>query len=395
MHLEIQSIRIHLLKLAQDHWSNSVFFRSDKTSEQQNSDNLIAAAAQCVAKIFHLDGAELVQQWLSVSGKTLVITLPFACLSKHEVIESALASILEQHQVVASSLQITTSIPSFETKQPGIINIKNIIAVASGKGGVGKSATAVNLAFALMQEGAKVGILDADIYGPSLPTMLGNKSARPSSTDSKTMQPISAHGVAANSIGYLVAEEDAAIWRGPMASRALMQLLTETRWPVLDYLIVDMPPGTGDVQLTMAQKVPLTGAVVVTTPQDLALADAQKGIAMFEKVDIPVLGLVENMGAYACSNCGHVEYIFSQHGGEKLAERYDLPLLGSLPLSLAIREHADAGNPLLLAEPESTVSHEYRAIAVEMGLQLAMQANHAQQSSSHIKGDPIAFVAKE
>ena len=245
-----------------------------------------------------------------------------------------------------------------------------------------------------MQEGASVGILDADIYGPSVPIMLGNTDAHPHSTDNKHMQPLSAHGLVANSIGYLVPQEDAAVWRGPMASRALKQLIDETLWPVLDYLIVDMPPGTGDIQLTMAQQVPLTAAVVVTTPQDLALADAQKGISMFEKVGVPVLGLVENMSYYQCRACGTKDYVFSKDGGEILAERHGLPLLGQLPLDITVREHADAGTPLLVSAPESPLSESYREAARALSMQLALTVVPRTQQSKYIKGDPIGVNSK-
>ena len=256
---------------------------------------------------------------------------------------------------------------------------------------MGKSTTSINLAFALMQEGARVGILDADIYGPSVPIMLGNTGERPATADNKHMQPLQAHGLVANSIGYLVPAEDAAVWRGPMASKALSQIINETLWPVLDYLIVDMPPGTGDIQLTMAQQVPLTAAVVVTTPQDLAIADAQKGIAMFNKVNIPVLGLVENMSFYQCTACGHKEHIFAKDGGNLLAERYNLPLLGALPLDVRIREHAGSGQPLLVSEPESPLSDVYREMARAVSFELATTVPVAADQGRNIKGDPIAF----
>lgn len=244
--------------------------------------------------------------------------------------------------------------------------IAKVIAVASGKGGVGKSTTAVNLAFALNTLVDRIGILDADIYGPSVPVMLGNASEQPDSLDGKFMQPLQAHGVYANSIGYLVPPENASIWRGPMASRALQQLYQETLWPKLDYLIVDMPPGTGDIQLTLSQQIPVDGAIIVTTPQDLALADAIKGVAMFQKVDIPVLGVVENMSYHQCENCGHKSYLFSQNGGKRLSEGYEVPLLGKLPLDIQIREHADGGRPLLQAQKDSALSAEYRAIAAQV-----------------------------
>ncbi|AVP58472.1 iron-sulfur cluster carrier protein ApbC [Pulveribacter suum] len=250
--------------------------------------------------------------------------------------------------------------------------VKNIIAVSSGKGGVGKSTTAVNLALALAAEGAQVGLLDADIYGPSMPTMT-RTSGKPDSLDGKFMEPKRSMGLQINSIGFLVDDEQAMIWRGPMASQALEQLVMQTRWDNLDYLVVDMPPGTGDIQLTMAQKVPLTGAVIVTTPQDIALIDAKKGITMFQKVSVPILGLVENMAVHLCSNCGHAEHIFGAEGGKKMAEAQGLQYLGALPLKMSIREQADSGLPTVAAEPDSDVSALYKDIARQVAVKIAQQ----------------------
>jgi ATP-binding protein involved in chromosome partitioning len=247
-----------------------------------------------------------------------------------------------------------------------IPQVKNIIAVASGKGGVGKSTTAVNLALALAAEGARVGILDADIYGPSQPQMLGVGQRRPEvvgEQGKQQMLPISAYGIQSISMGYLVTEDTPMLWRGPMATGALQQLLMQTRWDNLDYLIIDMPPGTGDIQITLAQKVPVTGAVIVTTPQDIALLDAKKGIEMFRKVNVPILGVIENMAMHTCSNCGHEEHIFGEGGGERIARDYQTELLGSLPLDLSIRADADQGKPSVAADPESGISQKYRAIA--------------------------------
>ena len=243
-----------------------------------------------------------------------------------------------------------------------IPGVKNIIAVASGKGGVGKSATAVNLALALAAEGASVGILDADIYGPSQPQMLGI-TGRPESLDGKNLEPMMAHGIQAMSIGLLVDTDSPMVWRGPMVTQALQQLLNETRWHDVDYLIIDMPPGTGDIQLTLAQKVPVTGAVIVTTPQDIALLDARKGLKMFEKVGIPIIGIVENMSTHICPSCGHEEHIFGAGGGDKMCKDYNTELLGSLPLDIRIREQTDAGRPTVVADPDGQVAEIYRSIA--------------------------------
>ena len=250
--------------------------------------------------------------------------------------------------------------------------VRNVIAVGSGKGGVGKSTTAVNLALALAAEGARVGLLDADVYGPSIPAMLG-LSGRPDSPDNKSIEPMRAFGVEAMSIGLLVDQDTPMIWRGPMATSALMQLFNDTLWGDLDYLLIDLPPGTGDIQLTLAQKIPVAGAVIVTTPQDIATLDAKKALKMFEKVEVPVLGIVENMAVHTCSNCGHVEHLFGQGGGERMAAQYGVPLLGSLPLDIAIREQGDAGQPVVVAAPDSTVAQAYRQTARVMAATLAQR----------------------
>ncbi len=249
-------------------------------------------------------------------------------------------------------------------------NIKNVIAIASGKGGVGKSTTAVNFALALSMEGAIVGVLDADIYGPSQPRMLG-VSGQPKSSDGKSLEPMEAHGLQAMSIGFLIDEETPMIWRGPMVTQALEQLLNDTRWRGLDYLVVDLPPGTGDVQLTLAQKIPVSGAIIVTTPQDIALLDARKGLKMFEKVEVPVLGIVENMSIHICSECGHEEPIFGEGGGKRMAEESGVEVLGALPLDIHIREQADGGNPTVAAMPESRIADIYREIARKAAAKLA------------------------
>ena len=248
--------------------------------------------------------------------------------------------------------------------------VKNIVAVASGKGGVGKSTTAVNLALALAAEGARVGLLDADIYGPSLPMMMGIEG-RPESQDGQTMEPLENYGVQVMSIGFLVAQDEAMIWRGPMATQALDQLLRQTNWKDLDYLVVDMPPGTGDIQLTLSQRVPMTGAVIVTTPQDIALLDAKKGIKMFEKVGVPILGIVENMAVHVCSNCGHVEHIFGAEGGKKMAAEYQMDYLGALPLNMQIRVQADGGQPTVVADPDGEIAALYKAVARQVAVSIA------------------------
>lgn len=276
---------------------------------------------------------------LRLEGNTLHLQLPFAAQSIVPLLTDLLKNVGFNGDLALSSIN----------ELPATIGrIKQIILVASGKGGVGKSTTAVNLAISLAQEGAKTGLLDADIYGPSIPTMLGLYGAKATSPDDKHLLPQHKFGIFMQSIGFLVDPEAASVWRGPMASQALLQLINETQWPELDYLVVDMPPGTGDIQLTLAQKLPVAGAIVVTTPQDVALADAKKGISMFNQVNIPLLGLIENMSYYLCSNCGHIDDIFGSNGGVELAQRYQVPVLGQLPLLKAIREHCDNGRPIAL-----------------------------------------------
>jgi ATP-binding protein involved in chromosome partitioning len=276
--------------------------------------------------------------------------------------------------VEAVSVNVTSRIVPHAVQRgvklvPGV---KNIIAVASGKGGVGKSTTAVNLALGLAAEGATVGVLDADIYGPSQPMMLGI-TGRPESSDGKSLEPMMGHGIQAISIGFLIDMDTPMVWRGPMVTQALEQLLKDTRWRDVDYLIVDMPPGTGDIQLTLAQKVPVTGAVIITTPQDIALLDARKGLKMFEKVGIPILGIVENMSTHVCSNCGHEEHIFGSGGAERMSKDYGVELLGSLPLDIAIREQADSGKPTVVSDPDSPIAESYRRIARRVAVRIAEQ----------------------
>ena len=261
--------------------------------------------------------------------------------------------------------------------RPPLPGISNVIAVASGKGGVGKSTTAVNLAIALALDGARVGLIDADIYGPSQPRMMGLQGSRPTSADGRSMQPLEAHGVKVMSIGFLIEEEQPMVWRGPMVTQALTQLLSETRWGELDYLIVDMPPGTGDIQLTLSQRVPVSGAVVVTTPQDIALLDARKGLRMFQKVAVPVLGVVENMATHVCSHCGHEEPVFGSGGGRSMAEQYGVALLASLPLDIRIREQTDGGCPTVAADPDGPLGRAY----VEMARRTAASLSVAQAAA--------------
>ena len=303
------------------------------------------------------------------------LTMPFPCQGELDTIATTLTDELCQPINLKVNLKVKAvrsfSLNGSEDK------IKNIIAIASGKGGVGKSTTAVNIAYALMAEGAKVGILDADIYGPSIPTLLVLKNVKPSSNDGKLMIPLTAHGLHAMSIGFLVDQEDATVWRGPMASGAFNQLLNETAWPELDYLLIDMPPGTGDIQLTLAQKVPVAAAVIVTTPQDIALIDAAKGVAMFDKVQVPVLGIVENMSYHLCENCGHKSHIFGEAGGEQMAKSKQTQLLGQLPLDINIRQDADFGQSDIIENSAGDIACLYRRIARNITGQLFLQLDNA------------------
>lgn len=308
------------------------------------------------------------------------IELGYPLASIRESMAADIANTVEQLQeVMSAEIRIASRIIANKTQHnlKSMENVKNIIAVASGKGGVGKSTTSVNLALALAQEGASVGLLDADIYGPSQQIMLGvEEGRRPQQHGQQFLLPIEAHGLQTMSMGYLVTEKTPMVWRGPMVSGALQQMLNQTRWDDLDYLVIDLPPGTGDIQLTLSQQVPVAGSIVVTTPQDIALLDAQKGIEMFRKVEVPVLGIVENMAIHICSECGHKEHLFGSGGGERISEDYDVPLLGSLPLSLQIREQVDAGFPTVIAEPESEVAAMYRSIARNMAAQLSLRGKN-------------------
>jgi ATP-binding protein involved in chromosome partitioning len=305
----------------------------------------------------------------------IALTLGYPARGYVDSLQAKLTALLvEQTGLTDISLTIDWKITKHKVQQgvQGINNIKNIIAVASGKGGVGKSTTSVNLALALVEEGANVGLLDADIYGPSQPRMLGT-SQRPESSDGKSIEPIERYGLQSMSIGYLIDEEEPMIWRGPMLTQALEQMLKDTNWKDLDYLVIDLPPGTGDIQLTLSQKVPVSGAVIITTPQDISLLDARKALKMFEKVNVPVMGIIENMSTHICSQCGHEEHIFGAGGGEKMAEQFDLDLLGNLPLDIKIREDADSGNPSVVADPEGSIAMTYRSIARQIAARLAKQ----------------------
>lgn len=304
------------------------------------------------------------------------VCLAYPAKSRFAAIEAEFRSLL---QPLAEGRELTVEVRSLITShsvQRGVNlmpGVKNVIAVSSGKGGVGKSTTAANLALALAAEGASVGILDADIYGPSQPLMMGLQGHKPEVIENKLV-PLPAHGVQTMSIGYLVDDDQAMVWRGPMVSQALQQLLNDTLWNELDYLVIDMPPGTGDVQLTLSQKVPVTGAVIVTTPQDIALLDAKKGLKMFEKVGVPIMGVIENMAMHTCSNCGHEEHIFGQGGAEKMKAEYGVEILGSLPLALAIRQATDQGSPTVVSEPDSAAAERYRQIARKLAVKIGEKA---------------------
>lgn len=320
--------------------------------------------------------------------QSAMIRLPFAARSVIQELQAWIDAEQQRGHGAHWQCQVETQVKALRTSVPHAVKgVKNIIAVTSAKGGVGKSTTAVNLALAIAHSGARVGLLDADIYGPSIPLMLGQLDASPKVRDNKWMQPIEAYGIETHSIGYLVSSDDAAIWRGPMASKALAQLLNETEWNDLDYLVIDMPPGTGDIQITLSQQIPVTGAVIVTTPQDLALADARKGAAMFEKVDVPVIGLVENMSYHICSHCGEHEALFGVGGAQKMAAEYGLPILAQLPLHIRVREDIDAGRPTVVADPEGVLAQPYFELADNVCSRLFWQGE--------AKPDAISFTFVE
>ncbi len=314
---------------------------------------------------------------ISVDGGKVVIEVALGYPAKgwqDELARQLREKVLTVPGVSEATLRVTSNVAT-HTVQRGVKPlpaVKNMIAIASGKGGVGKSTVAANLALALATEGASVGVLDADIYGPSQPRMLGVK-AKPQSKDGRTLEPVRSYGLQSMSIGFLIEEETPMIWRGPMVTQALEQLLRDTNWQDIDYLIIDLPPGTGDIQLTLAQRVPVSGAIIVTTPQDIALLDARKGLKMFEKVDVPVLGIVENMSTHICSQCGHEEHIFGEGGGQRMAEQYDVELLGSVPLDIRIREETDAGQPTVIAEPDSRIGLTFREIARRVAAKLSLR----------------------
>jgi len=359
----------------------------------KKTDVIESVLSTCIDPYLEKDwvSAGLIQKLDWVLGKvTITATLPYPAAGALEALKQSISEkLLVLPGVKRVHFELDTKILAYQvpTGLPGLPQVKNIIAIASGKGGVGKSTCAVNLALALHIEGARVGILDADIYGPSQPLLLGGH-AKPTIRSDKKIEPLMRHGLQVMSIGYLLDGDDTpVVWRGPMVSSALQQLLNDTAWHDLDYLIIDLPPGTGDIQLTLSQKIPVAGAVIVTTPQDMALLDAKKGLAMFRKVNVPVLGLIENMSAHICQKCGHEEPIFGEGGGKSMASEYQVILLGSLPLDMRIRADADRGVPSVITDPQSHIATLYRNIARKMAAQLSLQPRdlRLKQASLHIK----------
>lgn len=348
---------------------------------------LIARVCHEISQLLELDSKQqkALEQWVMLDKDRLLVQIPIPYTAIQESLVAALEQAAEAHGY-SGRIELHCNIPIIDCGRRPLTNVKNIIAVSSAKGGVGKSTTAVGLALSLARLGARVGILDADIYGPSVPLMLGGEHdiPNPDELDTKQMQPVKASGVVANSIGYLVNDEAATIWRGPMVSRALTQLLTDTQWPLLDYLIVDMPPGTGDVQLTLCQQMPLSAAVVVSTPQNVALADAQKGIAMFKRLDIPVLGLVENMSYFACPHCQQTTDVFARSGAAELAVKHDIPLLAEFPLDVELRQAADQAKLAEWLTRDSLTASLYRTLAVKVAANVAFDNKHLVEDKNSI-----------
>jgi ATP-binding protein involved in chromosome partitioning len=354
-------------------WLNKLFVR-ELTTEQQTK------LALALEPIVDTNSGQSLANWLTdarvgILGLSLVFEVPYPASSLWTQWREGIVTACKTQGLALAAIDFILRVLPRQTQSniEPIAGITNIIAVGSGKGGVGKSTTAANLALALAGEGAKVGILDADIYGPSMPTLFGLVGQMPHSIDGKTMEPLAAYDVKVNSIGFLIEVDSPMIWRGPVVTGSLMQLIHETNWGSLDFLIIDLPPGTGDTQLTLAQKIPVSGAVIVTTPQDLAMIDARKGLKMFEKVNIPVLGIIENMSMHICSACGQIEHIFGEGGGAKMASDFKVPLLASLPLELSIREQADSGKPTMVASPKGAIANAYRGLAHRVGGLLAQR----------------------
>ena len=357
--------------------------------ETLSADSVRSALAQVVDPYTGLDLiAGQCVRGVGIDGGNVALQLQLAYPAKgwHDALIAEVTRVVGQLPGAGQvSVSVSTRVIAHRVQKDltPLPEVRNIIAVASGKGGVGKSTTAVNLALALAAEGGKVGVLDADIHGPSIPMMLG-LSGKPESPDGKSIEPKTSHGLQAISIGLFLGDDTPAIWRGPMTTQYLQQLLTTTLWKDLDYLVIDLPPGTGDIQLTLAQRVPVSAAVIVTTPQDIALLDARKALKMFEKVDVPVLGIVENMAMHTCSSCGHVEHIFGAGGGQRMAAQYGVELLGSLPLDISIREQADSGAPSVVSHPDSAIAASYREIARKVGAKLSLQARNKSISFPNI-----------